>query len=91
MQRIGKQGRFASLRCSQEGFESLNGCFPNTRPAGVGRYVDISIATPMRITKLCALLVRLTAPVPMPLGIEGRRDLRIVTAFAGTALASLAP
>ena len=29
----------------------------------------------MRITKLCALFVRLTAPAPMVLGIQGRRDL----------------
>ena len=50
-----------------------------------------TLPPPMRITKLCTLFVRLTAPAPMGLGIQGQRDLCIVIAFAGTALASLVP
>jgi hypothetical protein len=53
--------------------------------AGKGLSLVGPNSTPMRITKLCALFVRLTAPAPMALGIQGLRDLRIVTAFAGTA------
>jgi D-arabinose 5-phosphate isomerase GutQ len=52
--------------------------------AACGRYADIHIAPPMRMSKLCTCWVRATASPPMALIVQGQDDLCIVIAFART-------
>ena len=53
--------------------------------------LDGSLPTPMHMVRLCTGASRLPAPGPAAMRHSARRDLRIVTAFAGTAAASPAP
>ena len=52
---------------------------------------ECSHSTPMHMTRLCTGDLAWAAPALAAMRHSGRRGLRIVTAFAGTAAASLAP
>ena len=57
------------------------------RQAAIGRYGELCIAATMHRSQLCAGAMRSTVPAPMAVSVLGQRDLRIVTASAGTACA----